>query len=387
MADKYERGLSIVMPCLNESKTLKICIEKAFTSIKKLKINGEVIIADNGSNDGSQKIAKECGAKVVNVKEKGYGSALRGGIAKAKYEYVIMGDADDSYDFLDLKGFIEKLDEGYELVMGNRFKGGIEKGAMPFSHQYIGNPVLSGIGRLFFKTDIGDFHCGLRAFRKDAIERLNLCTTGMEFASEMVVKSVLFNLKITEVPTKLYPDGRDRPPHLRSIPDGLRHLEFLLIYSPKWLFVYPGIIFSVIGALLVLIISFNPIQIGKVQFEITTMLYGAIMLLIGLQMLQFSVYTNIYGERIGQLPGNNTSIDKVKEFVNKKGYFVSTLIIIIGLIGIIYTLIEWGNLNFGQVNSTSIARTAMLFGTLFAIGFEGLLFTLFVRILQLGVKK
>ena len=324
------------------------------------------------------------GAQVVNVKEKGYGSALRGGIDVAHFEYIIMGDADDSYDFLNLEGFIKKLDEGYDLVMGNRFAGGIEPGAMSFSHRYIGNPILSGLGGLFFKTDIKDFHCGLRAFKKSSIEKLGLCTTGMEFASEMVVKAVLWGLKVTEIPCKLYPDGRNRPPHLRSIPDGLRHLEFLLIYSPKWLFAYPGVIFTLLGLIMTIMIYVKPIHIGQVQFEVTSMLYSAILMIIGFQMLQFSVFTGIFGQRIGQLPPSSSFAMKVSAFVHNNGYWISFELIIIGSIGMIFSLIIWGQNNFGELNTTLVCKTAILFGSIFAIGIEMALFTVFTRILQVG---
>ncbi|HAV55128.1 MAG TPA: dolichol-P-glucose synthetase, partial [Aequorivita sp.] len=227
--------LSVVMPCLNEAETLAICIKKAQGFFEREKISGEVIIADNGSTDGSQQIAKSLNATVVNVPQKGYGSALRGGIEAANGKYVIMGDADDSYDFSNLMPYLLKLREGYDLVMGNRFKGGIKPGAMPFLHKYLGNPVLSFIGRLFYKSNIGDFHCGLRGFSKKAYYTMELKTTGMEFASEMIVKASLKNLQITEVPTILSPDGRTRPPHLNTWRDGWRHLRFLVLYSPNWL--------------------------------------------------------------------------------------------------------------------------------------------------------
>ncbi len=381
-----ETGISIVMPCLNEETTIGICITKALTFLRRYNMPGEVVIADNGSTDQSVAIALNGGARVVNIKDKGYGSALRGGIAAAKYEFVVMGDADDSYNFLELDGFVEKLLEGYELVMGNRFLGGIEPGAMSFSHKYIGNPLLSGIGRMFFKTSIRDFHCGLRAFRKSSIEKLDLCTTGMEFASEMVVKAVLFGLRITEIPCKLYPDGRNRAPHLRSIPDGLRHLEFLLIYSPRWLFAYPGIILMVIGLVLSIALYIQPIQIGHIQFESTTMFYCAMVMLIGFQMLQFAMFTNIFGRRIGQLPNNNGFVNNMADFIRNKGYWISLILILMGMFGIVFSFVSWGKIGFGQLNTTMVCRTAILFGSLFAMGMEMLLFTIFSRVLSMGGK-
>lgn len=235
--------LSIVMPCLNEEETLAVCIDKAKQFLLESKIVGEIIIADNGSTDNSLEIARQKNARIIHVEAKGYGNALKSGIAAALGKYVIMGDSDDSYDFYALAPFVEKLREGYDLVMGNRFKGGIMKGAMPFKNRYLGNPVLSFVGRLFFSIKIGDFHCGLRGFSKEAVQKMDLRTTGMEFASEMVVKASLHKMKITEVPTILHPDGRSRPPHLKPWRDGWRHLRFLLLYSPAWLFLYPGVFF------------------------------------------------------------------------------------------------------------------------------------------------
>src|ERR1051326_9078758 len=240
--------LSVVMPCLNEAETLPTCIRKAKKALHQLGIRGEIIIADNGSSDGSPEIAASLDARVIHVAEKGYGSALMGGIKAARGKYIIMGDADDSYDFTNLRPFVEKLRAGYDLVMGNRFKGGIAPNAMPPLHRYLGNPVLTGIGRIFFRSPCGDFHCGLRGFNRAAIQRLDLRTRGMEFASETVVKASLHGLRITEVPTTLSVDGRNRPPHLRSWRDGWRHLRFLLLYSPRWLFLYPGLLLMIVGA-------------------------------------------------------------------------------------------------------------------------------------------
>lgn len=231
---------SVVLPCLNEAETLAKCIEKAQRAFRELGIDGEVVVGDNGSTDGSQQIAERLGARVIPVAEKGYGNALRGGVVAARGKYLIMGDSDDSYDFSAISPFVGKLRQGYDLVMGNRFRGGIMPGAMPWKHKWIGNPVLSFIGRLLFHCPVRDFHCGMRGFSKDAYERMKLQTTGMEFASEMVIKSTLLQMRIDEVPTILYKDGRSRPPHLRSWRDGWRHLRFMLLFSPRWLFLYPG---------------------------------------------------------------------------------------------------------------------------------------------------
>ncbi|MBO4389266.1 MAG: glycosyltransferase family 2 protein [Lachnospiraceae bacterium] len=381
-----QRGVTILMPCLNEEKTLPICIEKALKFLETSGIPGEVMIADNGSTDNSIEIAQKMGAVVVNIPYKGYGSALRGGIEAANYEYVIMGDADDSYDFLDLQKYIDKLDEGYDLVMGNRFWGGIEPGAMSFSHKYIGNPVLSGIGRIFFRTGVRDFHCGQRGFRKDSIMALGLNTTGMEFASEMVVKASLNKLKMTEVPCKLYPDGRDRPPHLRSIPDGWRHLKFLLIYSPKWLFFYPGLAMILLGLVMIIALYIHPIHIGRIQFEVTTMFYFAMLLLMGIQSLQFSVYTNVYGRRIGQFPDTGALITGIARFMGGKGLALGALLMIVGLAGMIISLTLWGQVGFGEVDNTFILRTAILFGTAFVLGVNSILSGFFINVLNMGLE-
>src|SRR5215469_13096456 len=242
--------VSVVMPCLNEAETLETCIRKAQSALEEAQIAGEVIVADNGSTDGSVEIAERLGARVARISAKGYGNALMGGIAAAAGRLIIMGDADDSYDFGDIPKFVTQLRAGAQLVMGNRFRGGIKPGAMPPLHQYFGNPALTQIGRLFFGSPVHDFYCGLRGFRKDAYQTLGLRTTGMEFATEMVVKATLLKLRIEEVPTTLSPDGRNRPPHLRTWRDGWRTLRFFLLYSPRWLFLYPGLALMFVGAAL-----------------------------------------------------------------------------------------------------------------------------------------
>ncbi|HEX3084827.1 MAG TPA: glycosyltransferase family 2 protein, partial [Pyrinomonadaceae bacterium] len=282
-ANLPECELSIVMPCLNEAETLEVCINKARGFIEKYGIDGEVVIADNGSTDGSQGLATKCGARVVDVVAKGYGSALMGGIRAARGRFIIMGDADDSYDFVNLMPFVEKLREGHDLVMGNRFRGGIKPNAMPPLHKYLGNPVLTFIGRLLFKSPSGDFHCGLRGFRKESAMELDLRTTGMEFASEMVVKMTLNKKRIAEVPTTLSKDGRSRPPHLRSWHDGWRHLRFLLLYSPRWLFFYPGLAAIIIGLVTWAYLLPSPQLIKGIRLDVNTLLYGALLLMLGYQ--------------------------------------------------------------------------------------------------------
>jgi len=275
--------LSIVMPCLNEAETVGRCIQKAQRSLAELGITGEIIVADNGSTDGSDVTATSVGARVVRVEAQGYGNALMSGISASRGKYIIMGDADDSYDFGNLGPFVEKLQEGFDLVMGNRFKGGIKRGAMPPLHRYLGNPVLTAIGKLFFKSPCNDFHCGLRGFNKTAIMKLDLRTTGMEFASEMVVKATLHNLRITEVATTLSPDGRSRPPHLRSWRDGWRHLRFLLLFSPRWLFLYPGALLMLVGFATGLWLLPGQRTVAGINFDIHTLLFAALAVIIGFQ--------------------------------------------------------------------------------------------------------
>ena len=282
--------LSIVMPCLNEIETLATCIDKAQRFLLDSGIDGEVIIADNGSTDGSIEAATAHGARVVHVPMRGYGAALGAGIAAARGRFVIMGDSDDSYDFSRLLPFVEQLRGGADLVMGNRFRGGIAAGAMPLLHRYLGNPVLSFIGRLFFRIPVGDFHCGLRGFRRDRIADLGLTTTGMEFASEMVVHSALAGLAIREVPTTLSPDGRSRPPHLRTWRDGWRHLRFLLLFSPRWLFLYPGLLIMALGAVLVFTLLPGPMPLTQhVTLDIHSIVVGCLAVLIGAQCLSFGI--------------------------------------------------------------------------------------------------
>ncbi len=383
-----KKTVTVLMPCLNEEITLPVCIKKAKDALAQMgEVDGEVLIADNGSTDKSVEIAESMGARVIHVDQKGYGAALRAGIDEAHGEYIIMGDADDSYDFSSIQVFIDKLNEGFDLVMGDRFAGGIESGAMSFSHKYIGNPILSGIGRLFFRTKIRDFHCGMRGFRKKSIQELGLCTTGMEFASEMVVKSVLFGLEISEVPIKLYPDGRNRPPHLRSLPDGWRHLKFLLLYSPKWLFFYPGLLMTIMGFIGMFILSIFTVHIGRVQFEITTMFYFAILLLTGCQAVQFSLFTNMYGKKIGQLPASSKLFDRLEMLISRFGLGISFFLAIIGIIGIIATLITWSHVGFGELPDMSVHRLAILFGTLFVLGIQFFFAGFFINVLYMGDEK
>src|SRR5262245_20688722 len=294
--------VSVVMPCLNEARTVGRCIAKAHACLQNLGVRGEVVVADNGSADGSPELARQHGARVVHVERRGYGSALQAGIAAARGTHVIMGDADDSYDFSDLGPFIERLRAGDDLVMGNRFRGGIRPGAMPWLHRYVGNPLLTGVLNLFFRSPIRDAHCGLRAFRKDAYQRLGLTTPGMEFASEMVVKACLLRQKISEVPVVLHPDGRDRPPHLRSFRDGWRHLRFLLLMCPLWLFRIPSVMLLGLGLGLMVWLSPGPRVVGGVTLDVHTMLLGALCVVLGYQTLWLWVFARLHAWLSGLLP-------------------------------------------------------------------------------------
>ncbi|WCO00838.1 glycosyltransferase family 2 protein [Psychroserpens ponticola] len=382
MESKIE--LSIVMPCLNEAETLAICITKAQQFLDSNNVKGEIIIADNGSTDGSQLIANNLNARIVNVASKGYGHALRGGIEAAFGTYIIMADADDSYDFSHLMPFLKELRNGNELVMGNRFKGGIEKNAMPFLHKYLGNPVLSFVGRLFFKIKIGDFHCGLRGFSKAAYSKLGLKTTGMEFASEMIVKAKLNDLSITEVPTKLSKDGRTRPPHLNTWNDGWRHLRFLLLYSPKWLFLYPSLIMLIVGIITSIFLIIKPIIFENITFDVHTLLYTSSLTLIGFQFFVFYALTKIYAVENGLLPKSSRYNNLFKYLNLEKGLISGAALLLIGVILSIKGLFFWESVSFGSLQNTS-STLRIVIPAVFTIllGIQIILFSLFFSILSL----
>lgn len=379
------KDLTIVMPCLNEAETLATCIQKANTFFEKKGINGEVIIADNGSTDGSQAIAHNLGARVINVSNKGYGNALMGGFEAAEGKYIIMGDADDSYDFSNLNLFVDQLEKGNDFVIGNRFKGGIKKNAMPFLHRYLGNPVLSFLGRLFFKSKIGDFHCGLRGFSKDAYSRMNLTTTGMEFASEMIVKAHLLNFKIVEVPTILYQDGRSRKPHLRTWTDGWRHLRFLLLYSPNWLFLIPGIFLMSMGFILSLILVITPIKIGSITFDVHTLLFTTSTLIVGFQFVVFYGLTKVFAVTQNLLPRSNR-YNSFFSFINlEKGLVAGFLMIILGIGMSVYGFLQWSNLHYGILQTNVTLRIIIPAVTIIILGVQIILYSFFFSIL--GLKR
>ena len=382
-ADAAQCELTILMPCLNEAETLATCIVKANESLKNLGLAGEVLIADNGSTDGSQEIARSLGARVVQVERKGYGNALMRGIATARGKYVIMGDSDDSYDFTNLGPFVDKLRAGYDLVMGNRFLGGIQPGAMPNLHRYLGNPVLTAIGRLFFKSPSGDFHCGLRGFNREAMLGLDLRTTGMEFASEMVVKSTLHNLRITEVPTTLQPDGRSRPPHLRSWRDGWKHLRFLMLYSPRWLFLYPGLLLMGVGLVVGLLLLQGPIFIGGLGFDAQTLLYAAAAIVLGFQAIAFGVFTKVFAISEGLLPEDpKLSVTRIKLNL-EKGLILGACLIITGLICSVYSVLTWKQSHFGILDPARTLRIIIPAITALIIGVQIVFSSLFLSVLGL----
>jgi len=375
--------VSIVMPCLNEAETLATCIRKARSFFERSGVAGEVLVADNGSTDDSRAIAVANGARVVEVAEKGYGSALQRGIAAARGRFVIMGDADDSYDFQSLDAFVEKLRDGFELVMGNRFQGGIRPGAMPRLHRYFGNPVLTGVGRLFFHSPVGDFHCGLRAFSKDAYERLQMRTTGMEFASEMVVKATIIGLKIAEVPVTLSPDGRSRPPHLRSWRDGWRHLRFLLLYSPRWLFLYPGALMMLAGFAVVMWLLPGPRVVGGIGFDVQTMLYAGIAIVIGFQAVVFAIFTKIFAINSGLLPADERVDRMVGHVTLEGGLLVGAILTLFGLGASLFAVGVWGQVSFGGLNPSQMLRLIVPALVALMLGCQIILSSFFLSVLML----
>jgi hypothetical protein len=379
--------LTIVMPCLNEAETLEVCIRKAQESLRRDGIAGEVVIADNGSTDGSQAIAERLGARVVPVPVRGYGAALQGGIEAARGRFVIMGDADDSYDFSNLMPFVAKLREGYDLVMGNRFLGGIAPGAMPPLHRYLGNPVLTGIGRLFFRSPSGDFHCGLRGFRRDAILRLDLQTTGMEFASEMVVKATLMGLRIAEVPTTLSPDGRSRPPHLRSWRDGWRHLRFLLLYSPRWLFLVPGAALMAIGLVAGALLVAGPLRVAGVTFDVHTLLYAGAAVVIGFQSIVFAVFTKSFAINEGLLPDDPRMRRMFERVHLETGIVVGALLVLVGLAVSVTALSSWGATAFGELNPKQMLRLVVPAIVALTLGFQIVLASFFLSVLGMARRR
>lgn len=379
--------LSILMPCLNEAETLAICIKKAQAWLLRTNTSGEIIVADNGSTDGSQAIALQHGARVVAVPTRGYGSALYYGALAANGQYIIMGDADDSYDFSQLDNFMTKLQQGYDLVMGNRFLGGIAPGAMPWKNRYIGNPLLSWIGRVLFHCAAQDFHCGLRGFSKAAFLRMDLRTTGMEFASEMVIKASLFGMKIAQVPTTLAKDGRSRPPHLRPWRDGWRHLRFMLLFSPRWLFFIPGMMIFLISMIFYLLILINPLPMAHLVFDIHTLFYAQAGVTIGLLSLIFGLMIRMFGGREGLLQEHRLLEQLHNSPVLEIGSVIGLLLIAIGVYLGFNLLSIWSEQNFGQLAYGGLLRSVSLSTLLITLGGISFLASLVMGFLALPAQR
>lgn len=375
--------LSIIMPCLNEAETIGTCIKKAQRYLMASGIVGEIVIGDNGSTDGSQKIATELGARVVSVRERGYGAALRGAMVAAKGLYFIMADSDDSYDFEKLDGFVQKLHEGYDLVMGNRFLGGIAKGAMPWKNRYVGTPILSAIGRRMFRAKAGDYNCGIRGLSRAAYERMDLRTTGMEFASEMVVKASLLDMKVAEVPTTLSLDGRSRPPHLRPWRDGWRHLRFLLMYSPRWLFLYPGMLLMLIGTLGCALLLPGPFTFHGIGFDVHTLLYAFVFILLGFQFVAFAMFSKVFAITEGLLP-EDPRLNRVFRWIRlETGLAAGALLILIGIAGSIFAVSGWAERQFGALDPGHMLRVVMPSVFALSLGIQIVTSSFFLSILGL----
>jgi glycosyltransferase involved in cell wall biosynthesis len=377
--------VSIVMPCLNEAESLARCLSAAREGLAAAGVTGEIVVADNGSTDGSRDIAREHGARVVDVRRRGYGAALGGGIEAAKGRFVVMGDADGSYDFTALEPFIARLRAGDDLVMGNRFEGGVREGAMPFLNRYLGNPALSFVGRLFFRVEIGDFHCGLRAFRRDAILSLGLRSDGMEFASEMVVRATLGELRISEVPATLSPDLRSRKPHLRPWRDGWRHLRFLLLFSPRWLFFYPGLLLMLAGLAIDAALLPGGLGVAGVRFDVHTLVYANAMVVIGYQAILFAVFARVFAMTAGFLPGTPWLRAFVERWELEAGLALGLVLVVAGLLMSIVAIAVWGGTGFEDLDYQDTLRLVVPASTLLVLGVQTLLASFFVSIL--GIER
>ena len=374
--------LTILMPCLNEARTLPICIAKAQSYLQRQKFQGEIVVADNGSTDGSRELAESLGARVIPVAQRGYGNALQVGIKGARGKWVIMGDSDASYDFASLDSFVGALEAGNDLVIGNRFVGGIEYGAMPPLHRYLGNPLLTAIGRILYKSPVNDFYCGLRGFRREAMLRLGLTCQGMEFALEMIVKATINNLRVTEVPTKLFPDGRDRPPHLRSWRDGWRSLRFYLLLSPEALFLYPGAFLATLAGAASVALIFSDIRIGPVTFAQHTLIMTSALTIIGLQSVVFWMLAKIVAIQKGLLFPDRLFKTILPLFSLEKCLVVGGVLIIFGIGTAAYALLYWYRLYFGPVQGEILIKIVCASSFLCGIGFQLVFASFFIYLLE-----
>jgi hypothetical protein len=375
--------LSVVMPCLNEAETLQACVEKARDGLRAAGVSGEIIVGDNGSTDGSREIALGFGARVVDVKEKGYGSALQGGIAAAAGKWVLIGDSDGSHDFSQIPRFVAALREGVDLVMGNRFRGGITKGAMPWSHRYFGNPALTYIARLFFKAPSGDVYCGLRAFTMEAYRKMDLRSTGMEFAVEMVVKAGLLGMRVAEVPATHLPAGRSRAPHMRTWRDGWRTLRFLLMYSPRWLFLYPGTFLLLLGLAAGTLLLLGQVTIGPLSFGINTLLYASAAVILGFQAIAFGIFTKIFAVSEGLLP-EDPKLERAFKYVTLElGLAVGGGVTAVGFAAAVYSVFTWGTHQFLPMDPARMIRIVMPAVTALMLGVEIILSSFLASILAL----
>ncbi len=378
--------VSIVMPCLDEAATLASCIRKAKAAIARHGLAAEIIVADNGSTDASQAIARALGARLVIAEDRGYGAALQAGIEAARGQYIVMGDSDDSYDFSAVYPFVQKLREGCDLVMGNRFKGGIDPGAMPWKHRYLGNPALTAIGRIFFRVKIGDFHCGLRAFRKDAYQQMELRTTGMEFASEMVIKAALKGMRITELPTILHRDGRSRPPHLRSWRDGWRHLRFMLLFSPRWLFLVPGGALLLLGLAMSAWLTTGPRRVGPLGLDIHTLLVAGFLCLLGYQIIVFGVFTKIFAIREGFHPPHPL-LNRLYRYVTLEvGITVGTGLMVLGMAALGAAVLSWHAAGFGALDPRVTMREVIPAVVSLSLGVQTVFASFFLSILSINAR-
>jgi hypothetical protein len=379
--------VTVLLPCLNEAETLATCVQKADKCLADLGVNGEVLVADNGSTDGSQQIAKANGAHVVDAPIRGYGGALMAGINGARGRYVIMADSDDSYDLSNLGPFVDALRKGNDVVMGNRFKGGIDRGAMPPLHRYLGNPVLSALGRgLFRLRGIGDFHCGIRGFQRDRIQALGLCMPGMEFASELVVRASLAGYSIVEVPTALHKDGRSRPPHLKTWRDGWRHLRFLLVLSPRRTLIQPGFLLAGLGAIFALALTLGPIRIGPVAFDVNALAYACLAILVGTQLVLFGGFAEIYGRYEGI--GRERRLAYWTRLLRlERCGAIGLALIALGLAGTILALNAWGHAGFGSQDARAAIRVVLPSATAIATGMLVVFSGLFGSLLTLRIAN